>query len=69
MHSALAINPKTGAVDPNGVRLTASHMHQALQDYLGIGPTNPALGFGVPMAERISLFDPNAKTGYPSLTA
>ncbi len=57
MHSALAINPKTGAVDPQGVRLTVGHMHQALQEYLGVGPTNPALGLGIPVAERLSLFD------------
>ena len=68
MHSALGINPKTGAVEPNGVRLTAGHMHQALQEFLGVGPTNPALGLGIPVAERLSLFDTNMKTGYPSLT-
>ena len=69
MHSAVAINAKTGAVDPNGVRITSGHIHQALQEFLGIGPTNPALGLGIPVAERLDLFNPNMKTGHPFLTA
>jgi Protein of unknown function (DUF1501) len=69
MHSAVAINPKTGAVDPNGVMLTPAHVHQQLQEYLGAQPTNPMLGLGVPANERISLFDTNMRTGYPFLTA
>jgi Protein of unknown function (DUF1501) len=69
MHSAVAINPKTGAVDPNGVMLTPAHLHKALQDYLGAGPTNPMLGMGVPAAETLDLFNPNVRTNYPFLTA
>ncbi len=69
MHSAVAINPKTGAVDPAGVMLTPAHVHQQLQEFLGSQPTNPMLGLGVPAAERLDLFNPNVRTGYPFLTA
>ena len=58
MHSAVAINPKTGAVDPNGVMLNPAHVHRALQDYLGSGPTNTQLALGVPAAQRLDLFNP-----------
>ena len=67
-HSSVAINPKTGAVDPAGVMLNPGHIHQALQDYLGIGPANTALSLGIPAAQKISLFDANMYTGYPLLT-
>jgi uncharacterized protein (DUF1501 family) len=69
MHSAVAINPKTGAVDPAGVMLNPGHVHQAVQEFLGIGPTNSQLAIGIPASDRISLFDPNMKTNYPFLTA
>jgi hypothetical protein len=68
-HSSVAINPKTGALDPNGVMLTPAHVHQALQDYLGSGPTNTALDLGVPAAQRLDLFNQNVRTGYPLLTS
>ena len=67
-HSSVAINPKTGAVDPAGVMLNPGHVHLALQEYLGIGPTNTALSLGITAAQKISLFDANAHTGYPLLT-
>ena len=69
MHSAVAINPKTGAVDPAGVMLNPGHVHLAVQEFLGIGPSNTQLAIGIPASDRISLFDPNMKTGYPFLTA
>jgi hypothetical protein len=68
-HSSVAINPKTGAVDPNGVMLTPAHVHDALQTYLGSGPTNTALALGVPAAQKLDLFNPNVRTGYPLLTS
>lgn len=68
MHSSVAINPKTGAVDPQGVMLTVGHIHQALQQFLGVGPTNPNLGLGIPAAERLDLFNTSCDTGYPFLT-
>ena len=69
MHSAVAINPKTGAVDPAGVMLNPGHVHLAVQEFLGIGPSNAQLAIGIPASDRISLFDTNMKTGYPFLTA
>ena len=49
--------------------LNPGHVHLALQEFLGIGPTNTQLAMGIPASERISLFDTNMKTGYPFLTA
>jgi len=68
MHTSRAINPKTGAPDPNGVMITPAHMHEALRTYLGIQPTNPMLGMGVPANEKLDLFNASMSTGYPSLT-
>ncbi len=69
IHTSRAINPKTGAPDPNGVMITPAHMHEALRTYLGIQPTNPMLGLGVPANEKLDLFNAAMSTGYPSLTA
>ena len=52
MHSAVAINPKTGAVDPSRCHANPAHVHKALQDYLGSGPTNTLLDLGVPAAQK-----------------
>ena len=68
LHASRAINPKTGAPDPNGVMLRPAHYHDALRDFLGIQVTNPMLGLGVPPSEKISLFSPSMSTGYPELT-
>ena len=67
LHASRAINPKTGAPDPAGVMLKPAHINQALRDFLGVQPTNPALGLGVPASEQISLFSPSMSTGYPDL--
>jgi len=69
MHSAVAINPKTGAVDPAGVMLNPGHVHQAVQEFLGIGPTSPQLAISIPAAQKLDLFNPAVQTGYPFLTA
>lgn len=68
-HASRAINPKTGAPDPNGVMLTPAHWHQALRNHLGVQPTNPTQGLGVPANEQIDLFNPAMSTGHPTLTA
>ena len=68
-HTSRAINPKTGAPDPNGVMITPAHLHDAVRTYLGIQPTNPMLGLGVPANEKLDLFNPSMSTGYPLLTA
>ena len=68
MHTSRAINAKTGAPDPNGVMITPAHLHDALRTYLGIQPTNPMLGLGVPANEKLDLFNPSMTTGYPTLT-
>ena len=68
LHASRAINPKTGAPDPAGVMLKPAHYHEALRDYLGVQPTNPALGLGVPASEKLNLFSASMSTGYPDLT-
>jgi hypothetical protein len=68
-HEQRTINPTTGAPDPNGIVLRPAIVHQAIREYLGILPSNPASGLGVPMAEQIKLFSPTMETGHPSLPA
>ena len=64
-HEALKINPRTGAVDPNGVNMTMRHVVAAMEKYLGIDNTGSPWPLSVPSSEMVSLFDPNARTGYP----
>jgi uncharacterized protein (DUF1501 family) len=67
-HQALKINPATGAVDPtNGFLITPRHIHAALRNYLGINTTDPRFNLKVPANEMFAFFDPNARTGYPTL--
>ncbi|MDQ3188508.1 MAG: DUF1501 domain-containing protein [Pseudomonadota bacterium] len=68
-HEQRTINRMTGAPDPNGIVLRPNHVHKAIQDYLGIGPSNPMLAMGVPAAETINLFNASMVTGHPSLAA
>lgn len=66
-HQALRINPATGAVDPtSGVIITPRHIHAALRTYLGINTTDPRFNLRVAANEVPALFDPNARTGYPT---
>lgn len=65
-HQSVRVNPTTGALDPNGIVLTPRHVHQALREHLGIQTTNPAFQLGVPANEKIALFNPSMRTGYPN---
>lgn len=67
-HQALRINTATGAVDPtSGVLIRPRHIHAALRSYLGINTTDPRFDLKVPANETFAFFDPNARTGYPTL--
>lgn len=67
-HQALRINPATGAVDSaSGIIITPRHIHAALRTYLGINTTDPRFSLRVAAGEVPALFDPNARTGYPTL--
>lgn len=67
-HQALRINTATGAVDPtSGVLIRPRHIHAALRSYLGINTTDPRFDLKVPANEMFAFFDPNARTGYPTL--
>lgn len=67
-HEQLKIDPATGAVDPvNGIVMRPRHIHAALRQYLGIQTTDPKFNLKVPASETFDIFNPNARTGYPSL--
>lgn len=67
-HQQLKINTATGAVDATaGVVIRPRHIHAALRDYLGINTTNPRFDLKVPANETFAFFDPNARSGYPTL--
>ena len=58
LHFAKAISPETLKEDPKGVLMTPSHVHKALQTYLGLDLYASDMGFGVPDIENLPLFDP-----------
>jgi uncharacterized protein (DUF1501 family) len=67
-HQQLKIDPATGAVDAvNGQVIKPRNIHAALQKYLGFTTTDPKFAMKVAAAETFDFFNPNAKTGYPSM--
>jgi uncharacterized protein (DUF1501 family) len=58
LHFAKAINPKTLKEDSKGILMTPSHVHKALQSYLGLDLYASDLGFGLSDVENLPLFDP-----------
>lgn len=58
LHFAKAINAETLKEDPKGVLMTPSHVHKALQAYLGLDLYAADMGFGLSDVERLPLFDP-----------
>jgi hypothetical protein len=67
-HQQLKIDPATGAVDAvNGQVIKPRNIHTALQKYLGFTTTDPKFAMKIAAAETFDFFNPNAKTGYPSM--
>jgi Protein of unknown function (DUF1501) len=67
-HQQLKIDPATGAVDAvNGKVMTPRHVHAALRKYLGIQTSDPKFQLNIPASENFDIFNPNAKTGYPTM--
>ena len=58
LHFAKAIHPETLKEDSKGVLMTPSHVHKALQAYLGLDLYAADMGFGLSDAESLPLFDP-----------
>ena len=58
LHFAKAISAETLKEDPKGVLMTPSHVHKALQTYLGLDLYASDMGFGVSDIENLPLFDP-----------
>ena len=58
LHFAKAINVETLKDDPKGVLMTPSHVHKALQAYLGVDLYAYEKGFGLSDIENLPLFDP-----------
>ena len=58
LHFAKAINPKTLKEDSKGILMTPSHVHKALQSYLGLDLYASDLGFGLSDVDNLPLFDP-----------
>jgi hypothetical protein len=58
LHFAKAIDPETLKESPQGVLMTPSHIHKALQKYLGLDALASDAGFELRDVESVSLFDP-----------
>lgn len=62
LHKALKINPSTLQVDPNGIELEPSHVHQNLRNHLGIASNPAALRFKLNANTPIDFFNSTAQT-------
>jgi uncharacterized protein (DUF1501 family) len=58
LHFAKPIDPETLKESPQGVLMTPSHIHKALQQYLGLDALASDAGFELRDVESVSLFDP-----------
>lgn len=58
LHFARGINAQTLKEDPNGVYMTPSHVHKAIQQYMGFDLFAEDLGHGLSDVEPLPLFDP-----------
>ena len=58
LHFARGINAQTLKEDPNGVHVTPSHVHKAIQQYMGFDLFAEDLGHGLGDVEPLPLFDP-----------
>ena len=58
LHFARGIDPATLKVKSNGLVMTPSHIHKAIQEYLGIDGFASDAEFGLANTESLPLFDP-----------
>ena len=64
LHFARGIDPDTLKVKSNGLVMTPSHIHKAIQGYLGIDGFASDASFGLANTETLPLFDPFLSTSY-----
>jgi uncharacterized protein (DUF1501 family) len=62
LHFAKGIDPRTLGVNRDGVIMTPSHIHKAIQEYLGIDGFARDASFGLTNTESLPLFDPFLST-------
>ena len=58
LHFAKAIDAEALKEDPKGVLMKPSHVHKALQQYLGLDQYAEGIGLGLADVELLPLFDP-----------
>ena len=64
LHFARGIDPDTLKVKSNGLVMTPSHIHKAIQGHLGIDEFASDASFGLANTETLPLFDPFLSTSY-----
>ena len=62
LHFSQRIDPKTLKEARDGVLITPAHIHQALQEYLGLATFSRELGFSLRGTDSLPLFDPSLQT-------
>jgi uncharacterized protein (DUF1501 family) len=62
LHFAKGIDARTLKASNNGVIMTPSHIHKAIQEYLGIDGFARDASFGLTNTESLPLFDPFLST-------
>jgi uncharacterized protein (DUF1501 family) len=62
LHKALKINPQTLQVDPNGIELEPSHIHQNLRNHLGIAANPAALRFKLDASNQVDFLNSTVQT-------
>ena len=62
LHFSQRIDPKTLKEARDGVLITPAHIHQALQEYLGLAAFSRELGFSLRGTDSLPLFDPSLQT-------
>ena len=63
LHFSQPIDPKTLRATSNGILITPAHVHQAVQEYLGLDHYVRDLGFALEGTDSLPLFDASLQTG------
>lgn len=63
LHFAQRVDPRTLKESRDGVLITPAHVHQAVQEYLGLDGYAHDLGLGLRDTVSLPLFDPSLQTG------
>jgi hypothetical protein len=63
LHFSQLIDPKTLRATSKGILITPAHVHQAVQEYLGLDQYARDLGFAHEGTDSLPLFDASLQTG------